>query len=107
MAYLTRQLAFPEEDASQALSRTSGTDLGEALDFLCLHTDEAGLKKAFRTGTANDGGGSGRRARNRSAGGEGFLPGGGIGAVQKGRDALASPREPTIEVGQQNTERYR
>ncbi|CAN0184978.1 unnamed protein product, partial [Scytosiphon promiscuus] len=45
MAYLTRLLAFPEADAAAALSNTSGTDLAEALDYLCLHTDEAGLKR--------------------------------------------------------------
>ncbi|CAM9489042.1 unnamed protein product, partial [Laminaria digitata] len=33
--YLTNVLAFPKVDALQALSNTSGTDLAEALDYLC------------------------------------------------------------------------
>ncbi|CAM9596845.1 unnamed protein product, partial [Ectocarpus sp. 4 AP-2014] len=48
MSYLTKLLAFPEADAATALSNTSGNDLAEALDYLCLHTDDAGLKRGFR-----------------------------------------------------------
>lgn len=65
MAYLTCQLSFSEAAAARALSNTSGSDLGEALDYLCLHTGEAELKKAFRGGGENGGssGGSGGKGR--------------------------------------------
>ncbi|CAB1116377.1 unnamed protein product [Ectocarpus sp. CCAP 1310/34] len=57
MSYLTKLLAFPEADAATALSNTSGNDLAEALDYLCLHTDDAGLKRGFRRGSGGGGGG--------------------------------------------------
>lgn len=91
MAYLTRQLAFSEADAAQALSKTSGSDLGEALDYLCLHTDEAGLRNAFRRGSGGD-----------VSGGAGPVKGGaggrGAGGRGKGRKVLVAAPEPTIEV---------
>lgn len=83
MAYLTKTLAFPEENASKALYETSGKDLAEALDYLCLHTDEAGLKKGFRKGSggikpgAGGGGGRGGKGTEKAGGGGGGVGGGG------------------------------
>lgn len=70
MSYLTKLLAFPEADAATALSNTSGNDLAEALDYLCLHTDDAGLKRGFRRGSGGGGGmGVGRKGGGGGGGG--------------------------------------
>ena len=79
-------------DAARALSNTSGDDLGEALDYLCLHTDEAALKKYFcrGAGTRNDarGGVKGKGKGSAGPGGERKSPAGlapsGSGAVPAG-----------------------
>lgn len=69
------------------MSNTSGSDLGEALDYLCLHTDEAELKKAFRARGEN----SGSSGRSGDKGRKTLVPtaGGGSGGGSAG---------PTIEV---------
>lgn len=88
MSYLTKLLAFPEADAATALSNTSGNDLAEALDYLCLHTDDAGLKRGFRRGS----GGGGGMIEGRKGGG-----GGGGGGGRK-VVAAASSGSSAIEV---------
>ncbi|CAM9318540.1 unnamed protein product [Ascophyllum nodosum] len=98
LAYLTEVLAFPEMDAARALSNTSGDDLGEALDYLCLHTDEAALKKYFcrGAGTRNDarGGVKGKGKGSAGPGGERKSPAGlapsGSGAVPAGIEVASS-----------------
>lgn len=76
--YLTKVLAFPTADALRALSNTSGTDLAEALDYLCLHTDAAGLKRGFHRGTG------GRLGVGGGGGGRGASGGGGTGRGKGG-----------------------
>lgn len=94
MAYLTELLAFPKADAERALSNTSGTDLAEALDYLCLHTDEAGLKKGFRRGVGSGRGrGEGIGARGGKGGGKAAGGGGGGGKILG-----TAPGSSSIEV---------
>lgn len=75
LEYLTKVLAFPEADASRSLSNTSGGDLGEALDYLCLHTDEAALKKYFSRGGGGGGGKGGSGGDVGRDGAKGTGPG--------------------------------
>lgn len=97
MAYLTKLLAFPEADAARALSNTSGNDLAAALDYLCLHTDDAGLKRGFRRGgSGGRGGGGGKGGGPAGIGGSSKIGGGAGGgrnvsaAARVGRKALAA-----------------
>lgn len=86
MSYLTKVLAFPEADAATALSNTSGNDLAEALDYLCLHTDDSGLKRGFRRGSGGGGGvgvGVGRKGGGGRGGGRKV-----VGAASAGSSAI-------------------
>ncbi|CBJ26801.1 hypothetical protein Esi_0045_0085 [Ectocarpus siliculosus] len=86
MSYLTKLLAFPEADAAAALSNTSGNDLAEALDYLCLHTDDEGLKRGFRRGSGGGGGvGVGRKGGGGGGGGGGRKV---IAAASSGSSAI-------------------
>ncbi|CAN0078643.1 unnamed protein product, partial [Phaeothamnion confervicola] len=73
LAYLTTRLRFAEVDAFRALSATSGQDLGEALDYLCLHLPEDELRRAFK-----------KKPAMESAGGSGGSAGGGGGGSAGG-----------------------
>ncbi|KAG5188233.1 hypothetical protein JKP88DRAFT_267647 [Tribonema minus] len=49
--YLTQRLSFSDADAMTALAATGGDDLGQALDYLCLHLPESVLKEGFKRGS--------------------------------------------------------
>lgn len=100
--YLTNVLAFPKVDALQALSNTSGTDLAEALDYLCLHTDDAGLKRGFRRGIGGGGGGGGGGRSASGGGGRGGGKGAGGGGAGAGkRKGLTGSVGATLEVSEE------